>query len=90
MRVLRREGGSEAVVSRVAEAAGLKRLWSLEPGSQDDMPPLQAGDIGLLPCFGHAGIELVGGLYTGARWAALGWPAGIIVQPFIPLHVWRV
>jgi hypothetical protein len=90
VRVLKREGGSAAIVSRLAEAAGLQRIWPLEPGSEDDMPPLRAGDIGLLPCLGFGGVELIGAVHTGERWAALAFPAGIVAHPFIPLYVWRV
>jgi hypothetical protein len=74
-RLLKRAGGSEAVV----ESAGLERLSAPEPGC-----------IGLLPVSGGGGFDLIGGLYTGQRWAVLGYPAGVVAHPFTASHVWRV
>jgi hypothetical protein len=90
-RLLKREGGSFALMSRLAGRAELVLAWAAEPGSEGRATDLRAGDIGLLPSLDPKGaVELIGAVFTGARWVALGWPAGIVAHPFTPLYVWRV
>lgn len=81
LRLLKREGGSEALVSRLAAAAGLERIEPAEPGS---------GAIGLVPIASGGGFELIGALCTGPRWAVLRRGGGVMAYPFLASCAWRV
>jgi hypothetical protein len=81
LRVLRREGGSEAIVARLAERGGFGEI---------DPARAQRGDIGLIPSDGPRGVELIGALCTGPRWAMLAYPVGIAAVPANPVRAWRI
>lgn len=81
LRLLHREGGSEDLVARLAARADLEEACASSPA---------AGDVGLLPCVGSRGLELIGGLYTGRRWAVLGHPSGLIAHTANASRIWRV
>lgn len=78
LRVLRQEGGVLALVSRCAVAAGLPRT---------DEP--RAGDIGVVRLLTASGLQSVGAICTGPRWAALALD-GLVSQPASPVAAWRV
>jgi hypothetical protein len=77
-RILRREGGPLSVVSRCAAGVGL------EP---TDTP--RSGDVGVVAALTERGIEAVGAICTGPRWAMLG-TRGLLVGPAQPFAAWRV
>lgn len=77
-RLVKREGGLLAVLSRGAALAGLEA--AVAP---------RAGCIAAVEPHGAAGGSLAGAICTGAAWAVLS-PAGIGLIAARPLGVWRV
>lgn len=82
LRLLKREGGSEALVSRLADEVGLERLPALQPAPE--------GAIGLVGISGAGRFELIGALCTGPRWAVLKRGGGIMAYRFLPSLAWAV
>ena len=76
-RLLNRKGGLLVLVSRGAEAAGLK---------QGEPAP---GAVGVLEALTRQGPGLVAGICVGRRWAVRA-PAGLLFQSVTPVAVWRV
>jgi hypothetical protein len=77
-RLLRRQGGLDAVVGACAKRADL--VLAQQPC---------AGDVGLVLAITPRGPVAVGGLCTGPRWAMLS-VGGLIVAPMTALATWSV
>lgn len=75
LRILKREGGIEAVIARGAALAGLTE--TSEP---------RRGDIGIAR---QPNGELMAGIYLGQRWASAG-ARGLAVCVADPVRAWRV
>jgi hypothetical protein len=80
-RLLKREGGSPALVARLAARAGLADV---------DLADVRAGDIGLMPICGIKDFHFLGVLRTERRWCCLRWPAGIAAIPDRAAKAWRL
>jgi len=77
-RLVRREGGLLAVLSRGAELAGLEPTTQPRPGCIGVVEPGLSGDA-----------PLAGAICIGSAWAALS-PAGVGLIAARPVGVWRV
>lgn len=75
LRILKREGGIEAVIARGAALAGL-----VETGNP------QRGDIGIAE---RPNGERIAGIFLGERWASAG-TRGLAACVAAPVRVWRV
>lgn len=77
-RVCRKSGGLMACIERGAKAAGMVAV--------DDV---RAGDVGLVRAMTTRGVQEVGGIFTGERWAVLT-AGGVITARTEALAVWGV
>lgn len=76
-RYLKANGGPQAVVEQRAQAAGLVRLETPAPGA-----------VGVLAAFvAPARCGVVGGIYTGRRWAILA-RRGLLLVKADPIAAW--
>lgn len=74
----------------IHEGGGIIALWSR--GMADIGAPVvvqpEAGDVGIVESLTDRGIEQVGAIYVGQRWAMLG-IHGMVFAPATPIKVWR-
>ncbi len=77
-RVCRKSGGLMACIERGAMAAGMIAV-------QD----VRAGDVGLVRAMTTRGVQEVGGIFTGERWAVLT-ARGVITARAEPVAAWGV
>lgn len=77
-RVLKRSGGMVACIERGAALAGMVEAVQPEPGA-----------VGLVNVATARGIEPVGGIFTGRRWAVLT-ADGVLSMTASPLRVWNL
>jgi hypothetical protein len=81
-RLLNREGGAVALVTRLAERAALASLAVDAP---------EPGAIGLVRVVGRRGrAEPAGALFGGLRWQVLRAGGGLIAFPATPIACWKV
>ena len=78
MRVLNKSGGLRACIERGAIAAGLVPVTDV-----------RAGDVGLVRANTPRGVQEVGGIFTGERWAVLT-AKGVLSGRADPVCAWGV
>lgn len=78
VRTLNRSGGMEACIERGAALAGMS-------GAENPM----SGAVGLVTVQTARGPSLVGGIFTGERWAVL-MPHGVLSIRTTPLRAWNL
>lgn len=81
IRTLNRSGGMEACIERGAALAGLDAL--------DAVDLISPGAVGLVDAITPKGPSLVGGIFTGERWAVLT-PSGVLSMRATPLRAWNL
>lgn len=78
MRVLNKSGGLRACIERGAIAAGMVPVTDV-----------RAGDVGLVRANTTRGVQEVGGIFTGERWAVLT-RTGVLSGRADPVCAWGV
>lgn len=63
-------------------------LGMIEAGIPEADEPM-IGDVGIVECVTHDGRALVGAIYGGKRWSALG-EKGLFCASMEPARVWRI
>lgn len=76
LRLVRREGGVEAIMRRALD------------GFPEVKKP-EAGDVGCVLVPTDHGPVPIGGIYAGSRWAGLT-AKGVLFAPFTALAIWRL
>lgn len=90
---LPRYTSEQEALEHIDRAGGLVELWSECIGdslARVDEP--EPGDVGVVHVISERGPTLIGGIYTGKRWAFLT-PKGLACVSMAPEHVsavWRV
>lgn len=77
MRTLNRSGGMEACIERGATLAGMVEGEA------------RTGAVGLVEVVTPKGLALVGGIFTGERWAVLT-PSGVLSIRTTPVRCWNL
>ena len=77
-RVCNRSGGVEACIEKGALVAGMAPVSDL-----------RAGDVGLVNAVTDKGVRLVGGIFTGERWAVMT-NAGVLTARASAVSAWGV
>lgn len=80
MRTLNKSGGMEDCIERGALLAGLKGICT-----KDTLP----GAVGLVPAMTPKGPDIVGGIFTGTRWAVLT-RKGVLSMRCEPIRAWNL
>lgn len=81
---------SEGAARELMDRYGLLDMWTLgmiEVGVPE-ADEARIGDVGLVECVSDDGVNLVGAIYGGKRWHALG-EKGLFQASMKPVKVWR-
>lgn len=84
-------GTAREAMRIIVQCGGLVDMFTL--GMIDAQIPEadepRKGDIGVLVSATPEGLQHVGGIFTGERWARLAEPAGVLIDYAEPVKVWR-
>ena len=83
MRTLNKSGGMEGCIERGAKLAGMKET------RKGVSSVLECGAVGLVPAMTPKGPDIVGGIFTGTRWAVLT-RKGVLSMRCEPIRAWNL